>query len=230
MTEPAFTLRFAREADWLLVVEEIRAHGGVMFRHAGDRALTPLAEVPVAFLGPDGEICRVPGRVVRLTATEVAFTFDEAAQQAIFTARFAGPAPPDEEAPLWQRWDSLSKADKIHLARHGNAEARRRVLRDRDQTLHIHVLSNAGLTPPEVAALVRGGAANAQFFQALVRRDDLLRHPAVIEAVVTNPHSPIRLAVDLVPRLVEDTARRIAREGRLRQAIVQAARKRVVTR
>lgn len=136
--------------------------------------------------------------------------------------------PPEEARPLWMRYVGLPMAEKVRLARQGNLEARRLVLKDRDQSLHQHLLNNPGLTTEEVAMLIRSGGAGAAFIQGVAKRPDLLSNPGVAEAIVLHPRTPVPLALQLVPRLSLDVARRIARSGELRLPIVQAARRRVI--
>jgi hypothetical protein len=64
----------------------------------------------------------------------------------------------------------------------------------------------------------------------IVARKDIIANHDVVDAIIHNPHTPIPIAVSLLPRLRVETVRRIAKQGRLRDAIVKAARKRVITR
>jgi hypothetical protein len=223
-------LRVPTAAAWAGIVAQARAHGGVMFGHLGHRAFRAFDDVAIRFLGPEGELCRVVGRVVRLTADQVAFTFDADAVAAIAAAwrDEEAPAPPSPGEPAPPAYEQLSKAERIKLARLGNADARRRVLRDRDRTLHVHVLSNPGLSGAELAALIRGGNVSGEFQQEVARREDLMRHPEVVEALVRSPRTPIHLAVALVPRVPIEVARQIARTASLRDPVVAAARHRVI--
>ncbi len=220
-------LRVPSAAAWAGIVAQARDHGGVMFGHRGHRAFRPFEDVPIRFIGPDGELCRVLGRVVRLTADQVAFTFDAAAVATIGEA-WPAPAPEPAADEAAQGYDRLSKAERIKLARLGNADARRRVLRDRDRTLHVHVLSNPGLGGPELAALIRGGNVSGEFQHEVARREDLMRHAEVVEALVRSPRTPIHLAVALVARVPIEVARQIAKTGSLREPVVAAARHRVI--
>lgn len=142
----------------------------------------------------------------------------------------SGPAAAPDERPLWMRFQEMNKAEKIKLARHGNADARRLITKDKDPSLQLHMLGNNGITPREVASLVRSGSVSQEFLRRVIKRQDLVSNPMVVEAVVRNPFTPIKLAVQLVSKLQLDTARRIAKQGNLRSAVVSAARKRVIKR
>ncbi len=210
---------------------------------AGDASAFERLEV--AFVSPGGEIARATGTVVHLAADYLAISFEGAEAERLTSAAFpeaegpskAGGRPEAREAneervsadvPLWKRYETMGKAEKIKLARHGNADARRLILRDRDQSLHQFILTNPGLSAREVASMVRAGAVNPTMLQRITSRDVWMNNPLVIEALVKNPFTPIKLAVSLVPRLRKETVKRIAKSGNLRGPILAAARKVVI--
>jgi hypothetical protein len=131
-----------------------------------------------------------------------------------------------EDEPVWKRLDSLSKIEMIRLAKTGNHAERRWILKQRDASLHLHVLTNPALTPLEVAQVIRANAVQLNFVQRVLERNDLCNNPTVAESLVLNPLTPIPHAVRLVAAIPLDVARRISKSTDLRQAIVAAARKR----
>ena len=76
--------------------------------------------------------------------------------------------------------------------------------------------------------MVRAGGAGPSFITHLVQRSDLMGNARVLEAVVSHPQTPIKLAVPLVARLPMSIVRRIAKTASLRMPIVKAARKRAI--
>ncbi len=218
-------VKFANAEEWALVADQVRALRGVMLDRDG-ADLQPFALTPIRFLGPTGPVCEVEGTVVRLTESQVAFTFDEGAVNTVTAARF-GPEPAET---LWQRYESLSKAEKLKLARTGGLDAVRMVLRDRDVSLAPLVLDNPRLEPQELAGLLRLFKPTALFFERLARNPRLMRSSELMESIVRHPRAPVGLAVRLIGRLPMDTVRRIARTGSARMPIVNAARKRAIPR
>jgi hypothetical protein len=138
------------------------------------------------------------------------------------------PRQGDPNEPVWKRYETMTRAEKIHLAKYGGADERRVVLRDRDTSLHAMVLANPGLGAQEIAALFRAGQVSGQFVQRVAERRDLTQNPVVAEALVFHPATPIDLAEKLVALLPVDVVRRIAKKGDLRMQIVVAARRRAV--
>lgn len=135
----------------------------------------------------------------------------------------------DAAEPIWKRYETMTRAEKIHLAKYGNADERRLILRDRDSSLHAFVLTNPGFGATELAALFRAGSVSGQFVLRVCDRRELYQNPTVAEALVFHPQTPIDLAERLVALLPVEVVRRIAKQGALRSQVVTAARRRVVS-
>ena len=208
---------------WRAIQAEVAAHAAASFEVATDGVLAN-TDVELAFRGASGPLVEVVGRVVFVGEGRLAVTFEPAAAEAVGRGRF------EHDQPAWKRYDQLTKPERIRLARHGGPEARRKVLQDRDKTLHVHVLANPRLTAAEAATLVRTGMPSIPFFKQLAMRRKFADNVDVVSAIVQHPRAPMDLAVRWVAKLPIDTARRIAKQGRLRTPIVQAARKRVISR
>ncbi len=134
------------------------------------------------------------------------------------------------EAPLWKRYLEMAKPEKMKLARTGNRVERRMVLKDRDASLHLQLLNNPGLKGGELAGYIKSGMVSGQLLRAICDRGDLVRIPAVSEALVMHPQTPVDLAERLVDRISIDLCRRIAKQGKLKQKVVAAAKKRVISK
>lgn len=225
-------------SDWSDIQAQIEDHGAAFVEHTPDAELQPLTVLEVQFSCMGRVFAKSDGQVIQILPTGIAVAFSATARAELLAASYPeGPAPAaakdDSESadkPLWARVGGMTKAEKIRLARHGNADARRILLKDRDRTLQLHLLNNPGLTAREVASLIRSGAVSHDFLHRVIQRSDLVGNPGVVEAIVRNPHTPIRTAVQLVPKLQKEVIRRIAKSGNLRGAVVSAARKLVLRR
>lgn len=219
---------------WQAHREGLEAHGGLMVPVPEGQSLElfEAVEVEVAHRGREQAVAT--GRVVQLAPDgSAAVLFEgEAKESLLGLALSGGPTPGGggPEQPLWARYETLTKAEKIKLARQGNADARRRVLRDPDQSLHGFLLANPGLTANEVVGWFRAGLVPRAMIEQLVKRTELTSNLQVMEALVQDPRTPIPVALKMVPRISMDVCRRIAKAGKLRSQIVSAARKRVITR
>lgn len=206
----------------------LEAHGGLMVPGPDGVALELFQGVEVEVVVAGRAKARAEGRVVQLSPSgEAAVLFEGEAKAALLALSAADDAPGD--SPLWARYEALSKADKLKLARTGNVDARRRVLKDPDQTLHPFLLGNPGLTAQEVTGWLRAGLVPGALVEQIAKRSDLASNPGLVDALVQEPRTPLPVALRLLPKVSLDTCRRIAKAGKLRQQIVSAARKRVIT-
>ena len=226
--------RAIRDAlQWKQLLVDLAKHQGLSFRCDEAANLTPLSDTDLGFVVEASglEFASARAKVVLITPEgEVALVLQPDAIRALQGIEFPEDrhASDSSDKPLWVQYDELSKAEKIKLARQGNAEARRLVARDRDQSLHPFLLQNPGLSGAEAAKLIRSGGAGLSFLKRLGQRSDLMSSPQVLEAIVKHPKTPVPQAVGLIAKLPIDLVRRIAKEGRLRMPIVKAARKRVI--
>lgn len=218
----AVELRFAAAGE---VFAE--ATGQLVFRSASAMAVTfapPVVQALCAARFPEPEAAGGE-QAAELGVDEAALSEGEvAALEEVLSESSGGPKD------LWARFEGLSKVQKINLARIGNADARRMVMKDKDRALHQYILANPGLSPLELAGLIKGKAVSVDFVRRLLGEQRLVSHPAVVDALVCNPHTPIKVAVDLAARLDPVAARRIARANALRPEVVSAARRRAGVR
>ena len=135
---------------------------------------------------------------------------------------------PDDE-PVWKQVEGASKIDLIRLAKFGNESERRHILKQTDASLHLHVLLNAGITPREVAQVIRANAVQLNFIQRVLERPDLWQNPTVAEALVLNPLTPAPSVGRLIEKVSLDAARRMAKSSDLRKVVVAAATKRAIS-
>jgi len=216
---------------WDALIAQLQKHGGMQVQVAPEELPEPFATIEVVFLIDDSPFVEAEGRVVHIgDHGEVSLMFEADARQELLDATpQSGPAAgPIDDRPLWIRYDEMTKPEKMKLARQGNVDARRLVMKDRDPSLQVHLLKNPGLSGNEAAQLVKSGGANTSFLQRLASRSDLMSSPRLVEALVTSPSTPIPLALSLVGKLPIDVCRRIAKSNSYRMPILQAARKRVI--
>lgn len=152
---------------------------------------------------------------------------ESGAAEAATSKRYGAAASADED-PVWKQVEGASKMELIRLAKFGNEAERRQILKQRDASLHLHVLLNPGITPREVAQVIRANAVQLNFVQRVLERPDLWQNPAVAEALVLNPLTPVPNVARLIDKIPLDTVRRIAKSTDLRQAVVAAAKKRAI--
>jgi len=180
-------------------------------------------------------IGKVSGQVVQVTELgEVVVMLSAESKDAVSQYEFETSAAPsispgglDPSKPLWSQYEAMSRTEKMKLARQGNAEGRRMVLKDRDQILHKMVLNNPGLTVKELVSILRNNQASAVMIKSIMERSEWMTNLSLMEALVFNPLTPTDKAVKLVPKISMDAARRIVKTGKCKEAVKRAARLRV---
>lgn len=251
----ALLARVEDEASFAQLLSEVRDHGGLVVEVPREASPSQFSTVVVWIVAPAGEQVRVLAQVKAqllqiLGPGQAAVMLSDDERATLLSTTYEGggsdvaqhngegdegPLPDHDDGgaaprdlPLWAKWEELSKPDRIKLARYGNADARRMVLKDRDPSLHRMVLNNPGLTPNELVALLKGGAASSTLVRAITERNELVGNISVADALVHSPHTPLDIAIRLVAKIPLDSAKRIAKAGNLRAGVVGAARKRVL--
>lgn len=228
------SLELADPAALAALQRDIQTHGALSVPLGGEAAPALFARVELALTLRGALLAEVEGQVVQLLpGDQIAVLVDEAHRPRILEAdasaapAVANPQGDYSSEPLWARLADMSKAEKLKLAKQGNADARRLILKLPDPMLHQQVLTNPGLTANEVASLIGGGAASPSFIKAVLTRPELAGNLAVMEAMVLSPHTPLHDAIRMVDRISLELARRIAKGGKARGQVVHAAKRRV---
>ncbi len=142
------------------------------------------------------------------------------------TAQPATPrAQPTADA---QSWDSLSPADKMRLAQHGDRDERGAALRDKNRTLHPHVLKNARITIEEVVAIARNPQSAPDLLKLIAERSEWMGRSQVAEALARNPKSPNDVGIRALGGCSAEALRQMAKGTGAPPHVIQAARKRVI--
>ncbi len=212
--------------------EQARAHGGLSISLPVDAPEPGLfAPITLNLCADDRPWVEVSGQVVQVFEGRlIAVMLDADGRRALDCAR--SPSALDGRAnnePVWKQFESLSKPELIRLAQHGNESERRWILKQRDASLHLHVLRNPGITPREVAAAIRAAGVQLNFILRVLERSDLTNNSAIAEALAANPLTPPPQLPRVMARVSYEAARRLSKSTEHRQAVIAAARKRVAS-
>lgn len=212
--------------------EQARAHGGLSLPLPDDAPPPALfAPITVNLCADERSWVEVEGQVVQVfDGGLIAVMLDADSRQALDRAR--DPSTLEERSvnePVWKQFESMSKPELIRLAQRGNEAERRWILKQRDASLHLHVLRNPGTTPREVAQAIRAAGVQLNFIQRVLERSDLTNNSTIAEALVTNPLTPPPQIPRLMARVSYEAAKRIAKSTEQRQVVVAAARKRAMS-
>ncbi len=151
--------------------------------------------------------------------------------------RPSAPTPPaaendasenDAAPPGDQRGETLTSADKIHLALHGTKDERTAILRDRHRMLHAYVLRNPQITFEEVLAVAKNPLSTPELLVQIAERKEWCQKPALALALCRNPKTPSGAGLRALAYVAPADLRQMAKGVNTPPHIVTAARKKVV--
>lgn len=233
------TIDMGAVTDPATFCEELRRRAAVMAPCPSNFTQDQLNHQRCVFTRGGRPVGEAQGRVVHVSPdrSHVAVVFEksDAARLADLleqakTGRKGRSEPESEKersTAKWKAYESLSKAEKIRLARYGSAIDRKLILRDRDNSLHTMILGNPNLKAQELVGLISSGYVNASFITKLCERREWTSKSSIALALVHCPKTPIQVAVQLVSRLQMPVIKKIVKEQKLRTQIITAARRRM---
>jgi len=141
---------------------------------------------------------------------------------------------PREERPanksLYARIATMKVAEKIKLALLGNREARALLVRDSNRMIARFVLRNPRLTEEEVLGFARNRNLDSEVLRDIGEHKTWPRNYQIRHALVTNPKTPLAIALQFVSSLHERDLRFLAKSKNVSATIVTQARRILVQR
>lgn len=180
-----------------------------------------------------------PGGAVASGAADESVTDAEARQiaETVIAGTDAIPVPADliEDVPvveksLMHRLSLLPVNGRIKLALCGAREVRMLLLRDGNRMVRRFVLKNPRITDDEIIALSRNRTAEEEILREIAENRDWTKNYQVRLGLVTNPKTPLVLALRFVPALMERDIRMLAKSKNVSATIASQARRIVVTK
>lgn len=236
---PILRVRWHRVADLRRDIEQQLARGGIFIQAPPPEGVLYGAKVPVLLAGPDGREQRYEGEVLAATpGAGIAVTVPpDIAKALAASAQGADAADRDPEHGWWEErapaakpggYDTLSQPEKLRLALNGDRDERAMVLRDRNRSLHVHVLKNPHISIEEIIAIAKNPQSGAEVLEFIGSRSDWATRATVAEALARNPKTPQDVGVRAVQNMAMEPLRQIAKGQGAPPHVVQAARKRVL--
>jgi len=110
--------------------------------------------------------------------------------------------PPEERAQsILQRLQKLTVSERILLALRGNKEVRTILLRDTNKEVVMTVLNNPKITETEIEILSKSRSVSDEVLRKITKKREWMKNYAIISSIVTNPKTPVGIAVKLVTEL-----------------------------
>jgi hypothetical protein len=138
-------------------------------------------------------------------------------------------SPVGDRVNLATRIQEMTVNEKIKLASIGDMEARRLLIREGNREIQLAVLNNPRITDSEIVAISNSRNVYEDLLRQLATSREWHKVYAVRLALVKNPKTPYALALRLVPTLVSNDLKLLAKSRSVPPAVATAA-KRIVAR
>ncbi|MBL8909305.1 MAG: hypothetical protein JNM17_01255 [Archangium sp.] len=224
------------------------AKGGLLVRGASVGNPPAGAEVSLSLKIGSDQPLTISARIAAvIPGVGVAVMFDAAAKQTleslkappldaeVLTAEPESSAPAAEEeapeekqriGPLSERMKTMTVNEKMQLALTGTRDERQAILRDTNKSLHLFVFKNPRIGLDEVAAAAKAPNTSPDALKMIAEHREWGSNAGICASLVRNPKTPMPLAMRAIEKVSVTDLRAIAKGG-ARDALVQAARKKI---
>jgi hypothetical protein len=135
-------------------------------------------------------------------------------------------APPSPT--LLQAIQMMGVSEKIKLALRGSRDARVQLIRDPNRLIRRFVLQNPRVTDDEIIVIAKNRTADDELLRIISDSRDWTKNYQVRLALVTNPKTPLALALRFLASLHERDIRRLAKSKNVSGTIATQAKRLVL--
>ena len=141
---------------------------------------------------------------------------------------------PGEDRPLAKNLlaqiQALSTGERLKLAMRGHRDARTLLIRDANRLVRRFVLQNPRISEEEILALAKNRSIDGELLDMICKRKEWLANYRVKLALVTNPKTPVGIALRLVVTLLPRDLRQLAKSKNVPVAVNGVAKRLVIER
>jgi hypothetical protein len=134
------------------------------------------------------------------------------------------------EKSLLMRLRTMTVSQRIKLALLGNREARMLLLRDANRLVRRLVLQNPRITDDEIIMLAKNRTTDDEFLRIIGDNRNWSKNYQVRYSLVTNPKTPLAIAVRFLGSLQERDVRALAKSKNVSATISGAAKRLILNR
>jgi hypothetical protein len=137
------------------------------------------------------------------------------------------PVPPPEQVDqsLFMKIMRMTVGERIKLALKGNRDARSILMRDTNRLIPKLVLQNPRISDDEIIALGRNRNADTELLRMVGEDREWSQNPQIRSALVTNPKTPVTVALKFIKFLPERELRQLAKSKNITSAVATAAKR-----
>jgi hypothetical protein len=134
----------------------------------------------------------------------------------------------DEGRSALEKIAAMSPVQRLSLAMRGTREERAILIRDPNKIVAISVLSSPKITNAEVESIAKMANVSEDVLRIIGHARAWMKNYAIVSALTRNPKTPVAIALNLLPRLLEKDVKVLSTDRNVSDVIRLAARKRLV--
>ncbi len=131
---------------------------------------------------------------------------------------------------LQARVAAMNVGERLKLALTGNRDARTILIRDSNRMIQRFVLQNPRISEEEVIAIAKNRNAERELLEIISKRKEWIANYQVRLALVTNPKTPVAIAMRYVSSLFQRDLRQLAKSKNVPAAVNGLAKRLVIER
>jgi hypothetical protein len=136
----------------------------------------------------------------------------------------------EESLSKYQELQEMSAADKIKMALTGDKEWRTLLIRESNKQVNTAVLRNPRISDGEVLSIVKNRSSSDELIRIVLLNRDWVKLYDMKKALAIHPRTPLQTAMRYMTFLSEKDIREIAKSRDVGQAIVNNARRMLMTK
>jgi hypothetical protein len=124
----------------------------------------------------------------------------------------------------------MTMGQKLKLALRGNRETRAILMRETSTIIQRFLIENPRLTEDEIVNIAKSRIIVTEILARIAKNREWAANYQIRHALVTNPRTPIALAMNFVPTLQDRDLRMLAKSHNVPSAVVSTARRILMSR
>ena len=136
----------------------------------------------------------------------------------------------EEGLSKYQELQEMAVAEKIKMALTGDKEWRSLLIRESNKQVNTAVLKNPRITEGEVIPVAKNRTSSDEMIRIIMLNKDWVKIYDIKKALVSHPRTPLQTSMKYMAFLSEKDIRELARSRGVTQAIVNNARRMLMTK
>ena len=124
----------------------------------------------------------------------------------------------------------MNVSEKIKMALTGDKEWRTLLIRESNKQVNTAVLRNPRITEGEVLAVAKNRSSSDEMIRIILLNRDWVKNYDMKKALVQHPRTPLQTAMRYMTFLTERDIKELARSRNVTQAIINNARRMLMTK